>query len=44
MLNIALKAALQGAVILKENFGKIRSGDIREKSKNDFLTFGMDFA
>lgn len=39
MLNIALKAALQGAVILKENFGKIRSGDIREKSKNDFLTF-----
>ncbi len=39
MLNLAIKAATTAAGILKENFGKISSTDIRVKSRNDFLTF-----
>jgi myo-inositol-1(or 4)-monophosphatase len=39
MLKLAIKAATTAAGILKENFGKISSNDIREKSLNDFLTF-----
>jgi myo-inositol-1(or 4)-monophosphatase len=39
MLNLAIAAAKAASDILMENFGKIRASDIREKSKNDFLTF-----
>jgi myo-inositol-1(or 4)-monophosphatase len=39
MLNLAIKAATTAASILRENFGKISPNDIREKSRNDFLTF-----
>lgn len=39
MLETAIKAAQSAAVILLENFGKISARDIREKNKNDFLTF-----
>ena len=39
MLNLAIEAAKSASEILLENFGKISSKDIREKSKNDFLTF-----
>jgi myo-inositol-1(or 4)-monophosphatase len=39
MLNTAIKAARAAADILIDNFGKIESDDIIEKSKNDFLTF-----
>lgn len=38
MLDTAIKAAKSAADILMENFGKITAKDIREKSKNDFLT------
>ena len=39
MLNLAIEAAKSASEILLENFGKITSQDIREKSKNDFLTY-----
>ena len=39
MLETAIKAAKSAAVILLENFGKISARDIREKNKNDFLTY-----
>jgi len=39
MINIAIKAARSASKILTENFGKINSDDIREKKRNDFLTF-----
>jgi len=39
MITVAIKAARAAAGILKENFGKLSSSDIREKSQNDFLTF-----
>ncbi|TFG97674.1 MAG: inositol monophosphatase [Calditrichales bacterium] len=39
MIKTAIHAALKGSEILRENFGKIRSQDIRQKSANDFLTF-----
>ena len=39
MLETAIKAAKFAAVILLENFGKISARDIREKNKNDFLTY-----
>jgi myo-inositol-1(or 4)-monophosphatase len=39
MIEIARDAAVAAAKILKENFGKITSKDIRVKSKNDFITY-----
>ena len=39
MINTAIKAAQSASKILLENFGKIESNDIKEKDKNDFLTF-----
>jgi myo-inositol-1(or 4)-monophosphatase len=39
MINIAIQAAKSASKILTENFGKIKSEDIREKDRNDFLTF-----
>ena len=39
MIEIAIEAAKTAAQILRDNFGKIRAGDIREKSQNDFLTY-----
>jgi myo-inositol-1(or 4)-monophosphatase len=39
MLGTAIKAAKSAAEILLENFGKISAIDVREKKKNDFLTF-----
>jgi len=39
MMEVAKKAAFAAAEVLLENFGKITRSDIREKSKNDFLTF-----
>jgi len=38
-LETAIEAAQVGSVILLEHFGRITAGDIREKSRNDFLTF-----
>ena len=39
MIELAIEAARAAARILRENFGKIDAGDIREKSQNDYLTF-----
>ena len=39
MINIAIEAAKSASKILIDNFGKISSEDIKEKNKNDFLTF-----
>jgi myo-inositol-1(or 4)-monophosphatase len=39
MIEIAKNAAFAAAQVLLDNFGKISRSDIREKSKNDFLTF-----
>jgi myo-inositol-1(or 4)-monophosphatase len=39
MIHVAIKAAKAAAEILRENFGKLSTGDIRKKSQNDFLTF-----
>jgi len=39
MINIAIEAAKSASKILINNFGKISSEDIKEKNKNDFLTF-----
>ena len=39
MLQTAITAAKSAAEILIDNFGRIRSDDIREKSSNDFLTY-----
>ena len=39
MLNTAKKAALEAGKILKQHFRKISASDIREKIKNDYLTF-----
>jgi myo-inositol-1(or 4)-monophosphatase len=39
MIEIAKKAAFEAARVLLQNFGKISDSDIREKSKNDFLTY-----
>lgn len=39
MLDTAIEAAKSAAEILLKNFGKISAIDIREKKKNDFLTF-----
>jgi myo-inositol-1(or 4)-monophosphatase len=39
MINIAIEAAKSASQILTKNFGKIKSEDIKEKDRNDFLTF-----
>jgi myo-inositol-1(or 4)-monophosphatase len=39
MLNTAIEAAKAASEILLKNFGKIKSEDIKEKKRNDFLTF-----
>ena len=39
MLNTAKKAALEAGKILKQHIRKISASDIREKIKNDYLTF-----
>lgn len=39
MMNIAKQAAFEAGNILKQHFRKISSTDIREKVKNDYLTF-----
>jgi len=39
MLNTAKLAAIEAGKILKQNFRKISLADIREKEKNDYLTF-----
>jgi len=39
MINIAINAAKSASKILIDNFGEITSEDIKEKKKNDFLTF-----
>jgi myo-inositol-1(or 4)-monophosphatase len=39
MMDIALKAAKSAGYILKEHFGKVPQGAIRQKTKNDFLSF-----
>lgn len=39
MLNTAIKAATEAGKILTNNFRKIADSDIREKEKNDYLTF-----
>ena len=39
MLNIAKETATEAGKILKQHFRKICISDIREKTKNDFLTF-----
>lgn len=39
MINIAIEAATAASKILINNFGKIESDDIKEKDRNDFLTF-----
>jgi len=39
MINTPIKAAKSASKILIENFGKIKSEDIKEKERNDFLTF-----
>jgi len=44
MLKLAQKAANAGAEILKEHFGNISNHHIREKNKNDFLTFVDELA
>lgn len=38
-IDTAIRAARAGADILMEHFGKITQDDIREKQRNDFLTF-----
>jgi myo-inositol-1(or 4)-monophosphatase len=39
MINIAIEAVKAASEILLDNFGKIVSEDIKEKNRNDFLTF-----
>jgi myo-inositol-1(or 4)-monophosphatase len=39
MINIAIEASKSASQILTNNFGKIKSEDIKEKDRNDFLTF-----
>jgi len=39
MINVAIEAAKSASKILNDNFGKISSEDIKEKNKNDFLTY-----
>ena len=39
MIDIAIEAATSASKILLDNFGKISVEDIKEKNKNDFLTF-----
>jgi myo-inositol-1(or 4)-monophosphatase len=39
MIEIAKKAALSAAKILMDNFGTLKTSDVREKNRNDFLTF-----
>ena len=39
MIKTAINAAKSASKILIENFGKIKSEDIKEKERNDFLTF-----
>ena len=38
-LHTAQTAARKAAIILMDNFGKVRKNDIRKKSKTDFLSF-----
>jgi myo-inositol-1(or 4)-monophosphatase len=44
MLNTAKEAAVEAGKILKQHFRKISISDIREKSKNDFLTYVDELA
>jgi myo-inositol-1(or 4)-monophosphatase len=39
MIEVAKKAAISAGKILMDNFGTIKPGDVREKNRNDFLTF-----
>ena len=39
MMDIALQAAYAAGQILKEHFGKVPQGAVRQKTKNDFLSF-----
>jgi myo-inositol-1(or 4)-monophosphatase len=39
MIDIAIEAVTSASKILLDNFGKISVEDIKEKNKNDFLTF-----
>lgn len=44
MLNTAINAATEAGKILTQNFRKISTADIREKEKNDYLTFVDELA